>query len=677
MLTILNRSLRLQIAALVLVSIVLLLGGFGWFVSSYVASINRQVETQKLHETNKFILNMLAQTDALLREQADTWFKQLAAALPGSFTLGEPAAGTPELRVADKLLNGRTNEVDAVVAATPGGSGVATIFARQGDDFLRIATSLKNDKGERVTGTLLGKDHPAYASLIAGQDYSGKATLFGRQFMARYRPVKDAQGRVVGALFVGMNIMASLDQLKNTIRKIKLGDTGYVYVLDGRAGETAGTLVIHPAQEGKNIAAATDSDGRRFIQEILDKRNGEIVYPWINKEAGETSPRNKIVVFNEFADWQWIVGAGVYTDELFSLADKVRKLMIGATLVLSLALSAILLLLINRLVVRPLRAAADAAQRLSEGDLLVQIEAHGSNEVSQLMRAMQTMVGRLREIIGEVRVAADNLGNASGQVSATAESLSQSASEQAASVEETNASMEEMGASIVRNTESARVTDGIARKAAQEAEEGGAAVTSTVEAMKSIAEKIGIIDDIAYQTNLLALNAAIEAARAGEHGKGFAVVAAEVRKLAERSQIAAQEIGGVARNSVNLAERAGSLLTAMLPSIRQTSGLVQQIAATSHQQDASVAQINGAMRQLNQATQQNASASEELAATAEEMGGGAAQLQELMSFFRIEDRAASPAGRLAGDAGGVAERPTAGGRRIAAAATPAGRLLPV
>jgi methyl-accepting chemotaxis protein len=275
--------------------------------------------------------------------------------------------------------------------------------------FLRIATSLKNDKGERATGTALGKDHPAYASLIAGQDYTGKATLFGRQFMARYRPLKDAQGRIVGALFVGMNIMASLDQLKNTIRQIKLGDTGYVYVLDGRAGETAGTLVIHPAQEGKNIAAATDSDGRRFIQEILDKRNGEIVYPWINKEAGETSPRNKIVVFSEFADWQWIIGAGTYTDELFSLADKVRKLMIGATLVLSLVLSAILLLLINRLVVGPLRAAADAAQRLSEGDLLVHIEARGSNEVSQLMTAMQAMVGKLREIIGEVRVAADNL----------------------------------------------------------------------------------------------------------------------------------------------------------------------------------------------------------------------------------------------------------------------------
>jgi methyl-accepting chemotaxis protein len=206
-----------------------------------------------------------------------------------------------------------------------------------------------------------------------------------------------------------------------------------------------------------------------------------------------------------------------------------------------------------------------------------------------------------------------------------------------------------MTASIAQNTENAKVTDGMATKAAREAEEGGSAVGQTVEAMKSIADKIGIIDDIAYQTNLLALNAAIEAARAGEHGKGFAVVAAEVRKLAERSQVAAQEIGDVAKNSVKLAERAGVLLTEMVPSIRKTSDLVQEIASASQEQSSGVGQINGAMGQLNQATQQNASASEELAATAEEMGSQAEQLQQLMQFFRLDDQGRpTPAARAPG-----------------------------
>jgi uncharacterized membrane protein YdfJ with MMPL/SSD domain len=194
-----------------------------------------------------------------------------------------------------------------------------------------------------------------------------------------------------------------------------------------------------------------------------------------------------------------------------------------------------------------------------------------------------------------------------------------------------------MTASITQNTENAKVTDNMATKSSSEAEQGGKAVKDTVEAMKSIAGKIGIIDDIAYQTNLLALNAAIEAARAGEHGKGFAVVAAEVRKLAERSQVAAQEIGELAGSSVKMAEQAGRLLDEMVPSIRKTSDLVQEIAASSQEQSQGVGQINGAMGQLNKATQQNASASEELAATAEEMGGQAAQLQELMEFFKIEN----------------------------------------
>ncbi|MER2546313.1 MAG: methyl-accepting chemotaxis protein [Candidatus Accumulibacter phosphatis] len=283
----------------------------------------------------------------------------------------------------------------------------------------------------------------------------------------------------------------------------------------------------------------------------------------------------------------------------------------------------------------PAQVAKIVAQ-VAEGKLSVQVDIR-SNDSSSMLAGIKTMIARLTEIIGEVRTAADNLSNASGQVSATAQSLSQSSSEQAASVEETTASMEQMSASIVQNTENARITDSIASAASRQAIEGGEAVGRTVEAMKTIADKIGIVDDIAYQTNLLALNAAIEAARAGEHGKGFAVVAAEVRKLAERSQVAAQEIGNVAKDSVKLAERAGSLLGEMVPSIRKTSDLVQEIAAASQEQSSGVGQINGAMGQLNQATQQNASASEELAATAEELGSQAVQLQELMTFFQLAD----------------------------------------
>ena len=282
--------------------------------------------------------------------------------------------------------------------------------------------------------------------------------------------------------------------------------------------------------------------------------------------------------------------------------------------------------------------AAEVIGRIANGDLSVQVQTK-ANDTGSMLFATKSMVEKLSGIIGEVRSTANVLSGSSEQVSATAQSMSQATSEQAASVEETSASLEQMSASINQNTENAKVTDGMASQAAKQAVQGGEAVSQTVAAMKQIAGKIGIIDDIAYQTNLLALNAAIEAARAGEHGKGFAVVAAEVRKLAERSQVAAQEIGELASGSVEKAESAGKLLGEIVPAISKTSDLVQEIAAASEEQSAGVGQVNTAMNQLNQITQQNASASEQLAATAEEMSEQATQLQDLMAFFKVDGAA--------------------------------------
>jgi len=294
---------------------------------------------------------------------------------------------------------------------------------------------------------------------------------------------------------------------------------------------------------------------------------------------------------------------------------------------------------------------ARTMRAISEGDLSQTIDRDYQGVFGQLKEHVNNTVLKLSMIIGEVGGATNALSSAAEQVSATAQSLAQSSSEQASGVEETSSAMEQMTASIAQNTDNAKVTDTMASKAATDATEGGSAVKATVNAMKQIAQKITIIDDIAYQTNLLALNAAIEAARAGEHGKGFAVVAAEVRKLAERSQVAAQEIGAVATDSVALAEKAGALLDQMVPSIRKTSDLVQEIAAASTEQSSGVTQINSAVMQMSETTQRNAAASEELASTSEELSGHADQLQQTISFFKV----AAATGR--GGAAAVAVRP--------------------
>jgi methyl-accepting chemotaxis protein len=321
-------------------------------------------------------------------------------------------------------------------------------------------------------------------------------------------------------------------------------------------------------------------------------------------------------------------------------ANKIYRSVVTTELVvmgLSLLVVVFLVMRMIRSITRPLDVAVKAADQLAAGDLTGRIEVHGRDETGQLLAAMKRMMESLGKIIGEVSAGASAVAAASEQVSATAQSLSQGTSEQAASVEETTSNLEEMNASITQNAENSRQTQELAIRGAEAAEESSTAAAESVAAMRSIVEKIGIVEEIAYQTNLLALNAAIEAARAGEHGRGFAVVASEVRRLSERSQSAAKEIAAVAERSAGATDRSGKLIADLVPAIQKTSSLVQEVAAASREQAAGVSQINAAMSQVDQATQRNAVAAEELSSTAEELSGQAESLQALIATFRTND----------------------------------------
>ena len=407
---------------------------------------------------------------------------------------------------------------------------------------------------------------------------------------ASYNPIYDMNGKPFKVVKYAADITAQTVAARNFERELDLvvgsagnGDFDQRFSLDGKQGVQAKTA------ESVNNLLETCQAGLRDVQSITQQA--------IRGEFGSRIDLgNKRGFFRD-------LGSG--TNELMDVVE------------------------------HGLGTVQHALQALADGNLDHAIDESFHGIFDELKTSFNTTISKLRHVIGEVRGNAEMLATAATQISGTAQSLAEGANNQATSVEETSAAIEEMTASIGQNADNAKVTDGMARKAAGEAEDGGSAVGATVGAMKSIASKIGIIDDIAYQTNLLALNAAIEAARAGEHGKGFAVVAAEVRKLAERSQVAAQEIGELATGSVQTAERAGSLLGEIVPAIRKTSDLVQEITAASDEQSTGVNQINMAMGQLTQLIQQNAAGSEELAATAEEMTLQADKLRQMMEFFQI------------------------------------------
>ena len=635
-----------KILGVLTVVLVVCMAIFTFIVQNRVSSTIEDNLVQDLEARNKLILDMVQVYDEGLRINADELCKVFVSNFDDGlildpnekFMIGNVV--TPVMKYDGKMINLNFSKVDRFTKIT---GATATVFARDKDDFIRISTSLKKKDGSRAVGTYLGKKHPGYTKLINGESFMGLAHLFGRDYMTKYQPVKDSSGKVIAILYVGFDFTEGLKVLKKQITSIKIGKTGYVYAVNAKPGENFGRLVVHPTKEGDNGLELKDVNGNSFIQAMIDKKDGIHRYAFINKKAGETQSKERIMTFNTFDKWNWLICSGVYLDEFTGKSREVGNFLIFASIVMVIALMVLVFLTSNRLITAPMKKLVDFTIDVSEGDLTKEIEIESGDEVGQLAEAMDTMIEKLRQVVGEVQLAAEQVTTGSTELTTRAEEISQGATEQAASAEEASASMEEMAANIRQNTDNANQTEKIAVTSADMAQEGGDAVSETVSAMKQIAEKINIIEEIARQTNMLALNAAIEAARAGEHGKGFAVVASEVRKLAERSQQAAGEISHLSSSSVAISVKAGEMLNKIVPDIKRTADLIQEISAATNEQNIGAGQINEAIQQLDQVIQQNASTSEELASTAEELSGQAHQLQNSVGFFKLDNSGKKPA----------------------------------
>jgi methyl-accepting chemotaxis protein len=650
-----SNKLLLIILPILLLSFLLL----GQITTHKVKTSVQEETIRQLNGTVTSLSDMVAIANKSITRDADAKMNHLRQQYQGSFTL-EPgrtlrvgALETPVLSFDGTPVNLDDSKVDQFSQQNE--SSVATVFVRKGDEFIRIATSLKKEDGSRAIGTVLGVDHPAYAQLMRGETYTGKAKLFGHYYMTKYLPIRDGGNSVIGVLFIGTSIDDIIESLAKTVSSIKVGRTGYAYVLDVSTLKSRGEFVMHPdhANVGKNVMDFKDSRGKEFFKQMMQAKNGYVTYWW--KNDGDSAEREKFAIFMTIPVWDWLIACSGYTDELNATADGIRRFILIASLVFA-ALLGVLIVTAIRKFLAPLKDTAVVLERIASGDLTVHPEVTRGDEIGAMQRACLNMVLRLTETLRRTAENAGQVAAAARQMRATSEQMATGAEEVAVQTMTVATAGEEMAATSNDIARSCLMAAEGSRHANETAQEGAQVVKSTVAVMVRIAERvktsagtvaslgarseqvgtiIGTIEEIADQTNLLALNAAIEAGRAGEHGKGFAVVAAEVRKLAERSQVAAEEISQLASGSVDLAERAGKLLDTIVPSIQKTSDLVMEIAAASSEQNSGVGQINSAIGQISQAVAQNAAASEELASTSEEVSAQAMELQTTMAFFKL------------------------------------------